>query len=64
VKYGTEEGGKHQSKMKNKEVTKSDITFIKSCVNFYIEFLGDSYTLASYKVNSWNYCGYRTIDRQ
>jgi hypothetical protein len=37
---------------------------IEACVNSYIDFLGDSYTLASYKVNPWNYCGYRTIDRQ
>lgn len=37
---------------------------IEACVNSYIEFLGDPYTLASYEVNPWNYCGYRTIDRQ
>jgi len=36
---------------------------IEACVNAYIDFLGDSYTLASYKVNPWNYCGYRTIAR-
>jgi len=36
---------------------------IEACVNSYVEFLGDTYTLASYKVNSWNYCGYRTTGR-
>ena len=36
---------------------------IKACVNAYIDFLGDSYTLTSYEVNPWNYCGYRTIGR-
>jgi len=36
---------------------------IKDCVDCYIELLGDAYTLASYEVNPWNYCGYRTIDR-
>jgi hypothetical protein len=36
---------------------------IEACVNSYIDFLGDSYTLASYEVNPWNYCGYRTMDR-
>ena len=36
---------------------------IEACVNSYMEFLGDSYTLASYEVNPWNYCGYRSIDR-
>lgn len=30
MKYGTGEGGNHQSKMKNKEVMKSEITFIKT----------------------------------
>ena len=30
MKYGTREGGKQQSKMKNKEVMKSDITFIEA----------------------------------
>jgi len=36
---------------------------IKACVDCYVAFLGDSYTLASYEVNPWNYCGYRTIER-
>jgi len=36
---------------------------IEACVNAYIDFLGDSCTLASYEVNPWNYCGYRTIYR-
>ena len=36
---------------------------IEACVNAYIDFLGDSYALASYEVNPLNYCGYRTIDR-
>jgi hypothetical protein len=36
---------------------------IKACVNSYIDFLGDSYTLASYEVHPWNYCSYRTITR-
>ena len=63
MKYGTGEGGKKQSKMKNKEVTKNDITFIEACVNSYMEFLGDAYTLASYEVHPWNYCGYRAIGR-
>jgi hypothetical protein len=36
---------------------------IEACVNSYIEFLGDPYTLASYEVNPWNYCGYRNMDR-
>ena len=36
---------------------------IEACVNSYVEFLGDSYTLASYEVNPWNYCGYKAIDR-
>jgi len=40
-----------------------DLDSIEACVNAYIDFLGDSYTLASYEVNPWNYCGYRTIDR-
>jgi len=30
VKYGTGEGGKHQSKMKNKKALKSEITFIEA----------------------------------
>lgn len=34
---------------------------IEACVNAYINFLGGSYTLASYEVNPWNYCGYRAI---
>jgi len=37
---------------------------IEACVDAYMDFLGDSYTLASYEVNPWNYYGYRTIDRQ
>jgi len=37
---------------------------IEACVNFYIDILGDSYALASYEVNPWNYCGYRTIAQQ
>ena len=37
---------------------------IEACVNSYIDFLGDSYTLASYEVNPWNYSSYRTIARQ
>ncbi len=49
--------------MKNKEIIKNDIIFIEACVNSYVEFLGDAYTLASYEVHPWNYCGYRTIDR-
>ncbi|GAI97733.1 unnamed protein product [marine sediment metagenome] len=36
---------------------------IEACVNSYIDFLGDSYALASYEVNSWNYCGYRSKAR-
>lgn len=36
---------------------------IEACVNFYIDILGDSYTLASYEVHPWNYCGYRTTAR-
>ena len=36
---------------------------IEACVNSYVEFLGDTYTLASYEVNPWNYCGYRTTGR-
>ena len=34
---------------------------IEACVDAYIDFLGDSYTLASYEVRPWNYCGYRTM---
>jgi len=37
---------------------------IEACVNAYIDFLGDSYALASYEVNPWNYCGYRTMTRR
>jgi len=37
---------------------------IEACVNSYIDLLGDSYTLASYEVRPWNYCGYRTMARQ
>ena len=37
---------------------------IEACVNSYIDFLGDPYTLASYEVNPWNYCGYRAVARQ
>jgi hypothetical protein len=37
---------------------------IEACVNSYIEFLGDSYALASYEVHPWNYCGYKAIARQ
>jgi hypothetical protein len=37
---------------------------IEACVNSYIDFLGDSYTLARYEVHPWNYCGYRTMARQ
>jgi len=36
---------------------------IETCVDCYVEFLGDSYTLASYEVNPWNYCGYRIMAR-
>jgi hypothetical protein len=36
---------------------------IEACVNSYIDFLGDPYTLASYEVNPWNYCGYRAMTR-
>ena len=36
---------------------------IEACVNSYIDFLGDPYTLASYEVNPWNYCSYRMIDQ-
>jgi len=37
---------------------------IEACVNSYIDFLGDPYTLASYEVNPWNYCGYKPTARQ
>ena len=37
---------------------------IEACVNSYIEFLGDPYTLASYEVNPWNYCYCRAIVQQ
>jgi hypothetical protein len=37
---------------------------IKACVDSYIDFLGAAYTLESYEVNPWNYCGYRTTARQ
>jgi len=37
---------------------------IEACVESYVDFLGDSYTLASYEVHPWNYCGYRTITQQ
>ena len=36
---------------------------IKACVDCYVEFLGDAYTLASYEVNPWNYFSYGTIAR-
>ena len=36
---------------------------IEACVNSYMEFLGDPYTLARYEVHPWNYCGYRAIGR-
>ena len=39
---------------------------VEACVNVnaYIDFLGDSYTLASYEIHPWNYCGYRSMARQ
>jgi hypothetical protein len=42
----------------------TSLNSIEACVNSYIDFLGDSYALASYEVNPWNYCGYRTTARQ
>jgi hypothetical protein len=36
---------------------------IEACVNSYIEFLEDPYTLANYEVHPWNYCGYRATGR-
>ena len=36
---------------------------IEACVDCYIDFLGGAYTLASYDVHPWNYCGYRTTAR-
>jgi len=36
---------------------------IEACVDCYVAFLGDSYTLESYEVNPWNYCGYRSMAR-
>ena len=36
---------------------------IEACVNCYMEFWGNTYTLASYEVNPWNYCSYKTIAR-
>jgi len=36
---------------------------IEDCVDLYIGWWGDTYTLESYEVNPWNYCGYRAIDR-
>jgi len=36
---------------------------IEACVDAYMDFLGDSYALASYEVNPWNYCGYRAMAR-
>jgi len=36
---------------------------IEACVNAYMEWWEDTYTLESYEVNPWNYCGYRTADR-
>jgi len=36
---------------------------IKACVDCYVAFLGDTYTLTSYEVNPWNYCSYRTMAR-
>ena len=49
--------------MENKEIIKNDIIFIEACVNSYMEFLGDAYTLARYEVHPWNYFSYRTIAR-
>ena len=37
---------------------------IEDCVDLYMGWWGDTYTLASYEVHPWNYCGYRTIARQ
>jgi hypothetical protein len=34
---------------------------IEACVDCYMGFWGDTYTLASYEVHPWNYCYYRTI---
>ena len=42
----------------------TDLDSIEACVNSYVDFLGDSYTLASYEVHPWNYWGYRAMTQQ
>ena len=42
----------------------TDLDSIEACVNSYVDFLGDSYTLASYEVYPWNYWGYRAMTQQ
>ncbi len=37
---------------------------IEACVDLYMSWWEDVYTLASYEVHPWNYCGYRTMARQ
>ena len=37
---------------------------IEACVDLYMSWWGDAYTLANYEVHPWNYCGYRAKDRQ
>ena len=37
-----------------------DLDSIETCVNLYMEWWEGVYTLASYEVNPWNYCGYRS----
>ena len=37
---------------------------IEACVDLYMSWWGNTYTLASYEVHPWNYCGYRAKDRQ
>lgn len=37
---------------------------IEACVDLYMSWWENTYTLASYEVHPWNYCGYRTRARQ
>jgi len=37
---------------------------IEACVDLYMSWWENIHTLASYEVNPWNYCSYRTIARQ
>jgi len=36
---------------------------IEACVDLYMSWWENTYTLESYEVNPWNYCGYRSKDR-